>query len=168
MGELAHWLKIATNQILQNASNVWCFPNSLSIGFGPAMKTHSSRWFKRHPTAYMWFPNWLPFYCGLIIVPVFMAGPENMLWLSLVFIEDSRVVSVFFRIDTGLVYNQWGNLTNISAVNRFELVRTNRPTRTPGGRRGDAPDPSLPSLVSQPISTGLGNLHGAAMLTNPG
>ena len=36
-------------------------PNSVGIGFGPAMKTGSSRQFKQYPTTYMWVSNRLPF-----------------------------------------------------------------------------------------------------------
>ena len=42
-------------------SNLWWMPNSVRIGFGPAMKTGSSRRFKRNPTTYMWVSSWLPF-----------------------------------------------------------------------------------------------------------
>ena len=36
-------------------------PNSVSIGFGTAMITGSSRRFKRYPTTYMWVSSWLSF-----------------------------------------------------------------------------------------------------------
>ena len=36
-------------------------PNSVSKGFDTAMKTGSSRRFKRYPTTYMWVSSWLPF-----------------------------------------------------------------------------------------------------------
>ena len=39
-------------------SNLGWMPNSVSKYFDPAMKTGSSRQFKRHPTTYM---SWLPF-----------------------------------------------------------------------------------------------------------
>ena len=35
--------------------------NSVSKGFGTAMKKGSSRRFKRHPTNYIWVSSWLPF-----------------------------------------------------------------------------------------------------------
>ena len=42
-------------------SNLRWMPNSVRIGFGPAMKMGSSRRFKRYPTTYMWVSSWLPF-----------------------------------------------------------------------------------------------------------
>ena len=42
-------------------SNLWRIPNSVRIGFDPAMKMGSSRRFKRYPTTYMWVSSWLPF-----------------------------------------------------------------------------------------------------------
>ena len=42
-------------------SNLWWMPNSLSNGFDTAMKTGSSRRFKRYPTTYRWVSSWLPF-----------------------------------------------------------------------------------------------------------
>ena len=36
-------------------------PNSVSIGFSTAMKTGSSRQFKRYPTTYIWVSSWLLF-----------------------------------------------------------------------------------------------------------
>ena len=42
-------------------SNLWWMPNSVSKGFDSAMKTGSSRRFKRHPTTYKWVSSWLPF-----------------------------------------------------------------------------------------------------------
>ena len=42
-------------------SNLWWIPNSVCIGFGPAMKTGSSRRFKRYPTTHMWVSSQLPF-----------------------------------------------------------------------------------------------------------
>ena len=36
-------------------------PNSVCIGFDTAMKTGSSRQFKRYPTTYMWVSSWLLF-----------------------------------------------------------------------------------------------------------
>ena len=42
-------------------SNLWRTSNSVRKGFGPAMKTGSSRRFKRYPTTYMWVSSWLPF-----------------------------------------------------------------------------------------------------------
>ena len=35
-------------------ANLWWMPKSVSIGFGTAMKTDSSRRFKRYYTTYMW------------------------------------------------------------------------------------------------------------------
>ena len=37
--------------------NVRCLPNSVCIGFGPAMKKGSSRRFKQYPTAYVSFKS---------------------------------------------------------------------------------------------------------------
>ena len=42
-------------------SNLWLMPNSVCIGFDTAMKTGSSRRFKRYPTTYMWVSSRLPF-----------------------------------------------------------------------------------------------------------
>ena len=45
------------NSLLRNysqLSNLWWMPNSVSIGFGTAMRTRSSRRFKRCPTTHMW------------------------------------------------------------------------------------------------------------------
>ena len=42
-------------------SNLWWMPNSVSKDFDTAMKVGSSRWFKRHPTTYVWVSSWLPF-----------------------------------------------------------------------------------------------------------
>ena len=43
-------------------SNLWWIPNSIRIGFGPVMKTGSSRQFKQyHPTPYMWVSSRLLF-----------------------------------------------------------------------------------------------------------
>ena len=42
-------------------SNLWWMPNSVRMGFGTAMRTGSSRRFKRYPTTYMWVSSWLPF-----------------------------------------------------------------------------------------------------------
>ena len=42
-------------------SNRRRMPNSVRIGFGPAMKMGSSRRFKQYPTTYMWVSSWLPF-----------------------------------------------------------------------------------------------------------
>ena len=41
-------------------SNLWWMPNSVHIGFGAAVKTGSTRQFKRHPTAYKWVSSQLP------------------------------------------------------------------------------------------------------------
>ena len=42
-------------------SNLRWMPNSVSKGFDTAIKTGSSRPFKRYPTTYMWVSSWLPF-----------------------------------------------------------------------------------------------------------
>ena len=42
-------------------SNLRWMPNSVSKGFDPAMKTGSSRRFKRYPTTYRWVLSQLPF-----------------------------------------------------------------------------------------------------------
>ena len=42
-------------------SNLWWMPNSVSKCFGTAMRTGSSRRFKRYPTTYMWVSSWFPF-----------------------------------------------------------------------------------------------------------
>ena len=42
-------------------SNLWWMPNSVSIGFGTAMKMGSSRRFKWHPTTPRWVSSQLPF-----------------------------------------------------------------------------------------------------------
>ena len=42
-------------------SNLWSMPNSVSIGFGTAMKMCSSRRFKRYPTTHRWVSSQLPF-----------------------------------------------------------------------------------------------------------
>ena len=54
------WIYDDTITVTQ-LSNLWWVPNSVSIGFGPAMKTGSSRRFKRYPTTYMWVSSQLPF-----------------------------------------------------------------------------------------------------------
>ena len=41
-------------------SNLWRMANSVRMGFGTAMRTGSSRRFKRYPTTYMWVSSWLP------------------------------------------------------------------------------------------------------------
>ena len=41
-------------------SNLWWISNSVSKGVGTAMKTGSSRQFKRYPTTYRWVSSWLP------------------------------------------------------------------------------------------------------------
>ena len=60
------------NLILMNTggvaqlSNLWWIPNSVSKGFDTAMKTGSSRRFKRYPTTYNWVSSRPPcLYCGL-------------------------------------------------------------------------------------------------------
>ena len=42
-------------------SKFWQIPNSVRIGFDPAMKMGSSRRFQRYPTTYMWVSSQLPF-----------------------------------------------------------------------------------------------------------
>ena len=42
-------------------SNLWWIPNSVSMGFGTAIKTGSSRGFKRNPTTYRRVSSQLPF-----------------------------------------------------------------------------------------------------------
>ena len=42
-------------------SNLWWMPNSVRKGFDTAMKTGSSRQFKRYPTTYRWVSSQLPF-----------------------------------------------------------------------------------------------------------
>ena len=42
-------------------SNLWWMPNSVCMGFDTAMKTGSSRRFKRYPTTYIWVSSRLPF-----------------------------------------------------------------------------------------------------------
>ena len=51
-----YWAKNSTQ-----LSNLWRIPNSVRIGFGPAMKMGSSRRFKRYPTTYMWVSSQLLF-----------------------------------------------------------------------------------------------------------
>ena len=41
--------------------HLYWMPNSVSIGFGTAIKTGSSRRFKRYPTTYGWVSSQLPF-----------------------------------------------------------------------------------------------------------
>ena len=41
--------------------NLWPMPNSVCMGFDTAMKTGSSRQFKRYPTTYIWVSSQLPF-----------------------------------------------------------------------------------------------------------
>ena len=42
-------------------SNLWWLPNSVSKGFGTAIKTVSLRRVKRYPTTYRWVSSQLPF-----------------------------------------------------------------------------------------------------------
>ena len=42
-------------------SNIWWMPNSVSKGFDTAMRTGSSRRFKRYPTTYRWLSSQPPF-----------------------------------------------------------------------------------------------------------
>ena len=53
-----------TRKVFKDASqqlfNLWWMPNSVSNGFDTAMKTGSSRRFKRYPTTYVWVSSWLP------------------------------------------------------------------------------------------------------------
>ena len=53
-------LKEAAGKCAQ-LSNLRWMPNSVSKGFGTAIKTGSSRRFKRYPTTHMWVSSWLPF-----------------------------------------------------------------------------------------------------------
>ena len=46
------------NQTGSQLSNLWWIPNSVCVGFGPAMKMGSSRWY---PTTFMWVSSRLPF-----------------------------------------------------------------------------------------------------------
>ena len=52
---------LAKMQWRPQLSNLWWMPNSVSIGFDTAMKTDSSRRFKRYPTTYGWVSSRLPF-----------------------------------------------------------------------------------------------------------
>ena len=54
---MAKWPKGDKAQL----SNLRWMPNSVSKGFDTAMRTGSSRWFKRYPTTYMWVSSWLTF-----------------------------------------------------------------------------------------------------------
>ena len=42
-------------------SNLWWMPNSVCMGFDIAMRTGSSKRFKRYPTTYIWVSSQLPF-----------------------------------------------------------------------------------------------------------
>ena len=42
-------------------SKLWWMPNSVRIGFGPAMKTGTSRGFKLYPATYSWVSSQYPF-----------------------------------------------------------------------------------------------------------
>ena len=46
---------------LTQLSNLWWMPNSVSKVFDTAMRTGSSRRFKRYPTTYRWVSSQLPF-----------------------------------------------------------------------------------------------------------
>ena len=57
-GEEEFWIRFC----FRNGAQLYdCMPNSVSKGFDTAMKTSSSRRFKRHPTTYRWVSSWLPF-----------------------------------------------------------------------------------------------------------
>ena len=56
-----HIMLLQSFKMSSQLSNIWWMPNSVSKGFDTAMRTGSSRRFKRHPTTYMWVSSWLPF-----------------------------------------------------------------------------------------------------------
>ena len=61
---MVSWLVSSIGKVLKissQLSNLWWMPNSVSKGFDTAMRTGSSRRFKRYPTTYMWVLSWLPF-----------------------------------------------------------------------------------------------------------
>jgi len=63
---IAPFTKWSCHPVVNNAicyitqlSNLWWISNSVCMGFSTAMRTGSSRRFKRYPTAYMWVSSWL-------------------------------------------------------------------------------------------------------------
>ena len=77
------WREVISDRFLtfhpSQLSNLLLISNSVIIGFGPAMKTTSSRRFKRYPTTYVSF-KLTSLYCVLrIILPVFIAVSKPML-----------------------------------------------------------------------------------------